>query len=70
MFVGYALDQSSRTYKFYNPTTDDIAMSNSVQWSLFKPWEVANLEEATGNLNTTTLGKIEEILKPSYDIDI
>ena len=32
MFVGYALDYPSGTYKFYNPTTDAINKSNSVRW--------------------------------------
>jgi len=45
MFVGYALDHPSGTYKFYNPTTDAVNISNSVRWSDFKPWEAENLED-------------------------
>ena len=70
MFVGCALDHPSGTYKFYNPTTDDIIIVNSVRWSLFKPWEVTNLEEAIRKLKTTTLGKMKEIIKPSDEIEL
>ena len=48
IFVGHSLDHPSETYKFYNPTTDDIIVSNVVRWSEFKAWEDENLEEAIG----------------------
>ena len=70
MFVGYALDHPSGTYKFYNPTTDAIIESNSVRWSDFKPWEATNLEDAIGKLKTTPLGNMKEALKPSDEIEI
>ena len=31
MFAGHALDHPSGTYKFYNPTIDDIVIRNSVR---------------------------------------
>ena len=68
MFVGYALDHPSGTYKFYNPTTDAINIIKSVRWSDFKLWEAEKLEEAIWKLKTTNLGKMKEILTPSADI--
>ena len=35
IFIGYALDHPSSTYKFYNPTTNSIITSDSVKWSAF-----------------------------------
>jgi hypothetical protein len=38
MFVGYCLDNTSGTYKFYNADKNSIVRSDSVKWSTFKKW--------------------------------
>ena len=50
MFVGYALDHPSGTYKFYNPTTDSIITSDSVKWSAFIRWDAASGDDKLRNL--------------------
>jgi len=50
MMVGYAMDHPSGTYRFYNPMTDNIVVSNSVKWSDYKRWEAASVDSAVGNL--------------------
>ena len=70
IFVECTLDYPSGIYKFYNPTTDAIVISNSVRWSDFKPQEATNLEEDIRNLKTATLGKIKEIIKSSDEIEL
>ena len=54
MMVGYAMDHPSGTYRFYNPTTDSIVVSNSVKWSDYKRWEAASVDSAVGNLKEPT----------------
>ena len=70
MLMDYALDQTSGTYKFYDPTTDAIIVSNSERWRDLKPWEAENPEEAIRNLKLTTLVKMKDISIPSEEIEI
>ena len=38
--VGYAKEYPAGTYKFWNPKTKRIIVSDSVKWSEFKRWQV------------------------------
>ena len=70
MFVGHALDHPSGTYKFNNPITDAIVVSNIVRWREFKPLEAENLEEAIRTFNVTALGNMKEFNTPSVEINL
>jgi hypothetical protein len=50
MMVGYALNHPSGTYKFYNPITDSMVISNSTKWSIFHPWEAKSFQDKMGKL--------------------
>jgi len=50
MMIGYAMDHPSGTYRFYNPTTDHVVVSNSVKWSDYKRWEATLVNSVIGNL--------------------
>ena len=50
MMIGYAMDHPNGTYRFYNPTTDNVVVSNSVKWSDNKRWEATSVDTAIGNL--------------------
>jgi len=50
MMIGYAMDHPSGIYRFYNPTTDNVGVSNSVKWSDYKRWEATSVDSVIGNL--------------------
>ena len=50
LMMGYAFDHPSGTYEMFNPATDTIIISNSVQWSSFSRWDVQASDPAVGKV--------------------
>lgn len=40
LMIGYAMNHPSGTYRFYNPKTKSVVVSNNVKWTEWKRWEV------------------------------
>jgi hypothetical protein len=40
LMIGYAVDHPSGTYRFYNPRTQSVVLSNNIRWTEWKQWEV------------------------------
>jgi len=38
ILVGYALDHPIGSYRFFNPETERVIISDSVKWAKFKSW--------------------------------
>ena len=66
LMVGYALNHPSGTYRFYNPETNSIIISNSVKWSVFNPWESTAVGEAMNRVKDADI-KQEDPLVPAVN---
>jgi hypothetical protein len=42
LMIGYAMNHPSGTYRFYNPKSKSVVLSNNVKWTEWKRWEVSN----------------------------
>ena len=75
LFVGYALDHPSGTYRMYNPGTDNVVITNSVKWSVFNPWQAQSMDDTTKNLktnnnNTTKYLTIDSVKKTTDEVEV
>ena len=62
---GYAKEYPTGTYRFWNPKTKRIIVSDSVQWSEFKRWQVnqemKGIFEKVKNHNSAGLATHDEL---------
>ena len=55
LMIGYAVNHPSGTYRFYNPRTKSVVLSNNVKWTEWKRWEISG-EDLSGLLDIDTSG--------------
>ena len=67
LMIGYAMNHPSGTYRFYNPRTKSVVLSNNVQWTEWKRWEV-DQEDLTKLLVSGTSGHHESSVNNPYSV--
>ena len=60
IMVGYALDHPVGSYRFFNPETERVIISDSVKWGEFKPWNAHDKMELFEEIRANSVAGVED----------